>query len=114
MTEAFAFSKWLFQLTSNATSISGWSVAFYGTIDMGAYYSTRSVKLPGYGSGYTFPSQSWCFLESPSGSSGGQWPNPITTLGVMLYVPIPLVAVRVVATATSAVGDIAVLGFAVP
>lgn len=124
MTEAIAYSKWLFQLTSPnpagtfggnpPLSVSGWSVSVYGTIDMNAYYSTRQNPPVNLGSGYTFPDASWAFLESPSGGSSSNWPNPLTNVGQLLYVPVPLVAIRIVVTATSASSDISVLGFAIP
>lgn len=121
LTEAIAFSKWVFQLTSlnpastSPPTVTGWSVSFYGTIDMGAYYMTRANPPPGFGPGYTLPICSWAFLESPAGGAGGSWPNPITNVGVMLYCPIPLVAVRAVAIASGTpVGDIAVMALAVP
>lgn len=125
MVEAAYFSKWLFQLTtnSNVSSVTGWSAAFYGTIDEAAYYSTRAVNwmqvqpsAPWAAPGYTFPLGSWAFLESPAGGAGGSWPNPLLNVGVQLYVPIPLIGVRCIVTSgsTAPTADISVLGLAVP
>lgn len=98
--EAFAFSKWGFQLTGAFTQ--GWSVTFYGTLDQTAYVAWQATiqGLPTV----TVPSTSWAVLPSPSEQSGtGVGTNPLTSTGLILpYNLSGLVAVRAVAVANSA------------
>jgi hypothetical protein len=123
MTEAIGYTKWTFQLASNIAyddldDFTGWTVTIFGTIDLGAYLSTRSNPPNGYGSTYTFPESSWFQLPAPSTEDTSPdeyaYANPLTALQTCLYSSIPLVAVRAVAVADDAVGDIAVIALAVP
>ena len=118
MVEGIGFSKWFFQLIAlpGTTSITGWSVEYYMTIDPMAKILTRE----GFQNGtietnkYALPSTSWVPIVALSPESGGQWYNPMTDFGQGLYSPVPAVAVRCVATSSSGTGDFYVAGFATP
>lgn len=112
------FSKWAFQLIAgSATSLSGHSVAIYGTIDPNAIlYWQNGVngKTPDLSS---LPASSWFALPAPADGSSGDtstWNNPLTATGQCLYTPMPLVAVRALDTITSGTGDLIVLAMAIP
>lgn len=99
--EARHFSKWVFQLIDPTgdptTTLVGWSVAFYGTIDPRA---CNRLTLP---VGSTAPLSSWIQIEAPSpAGSTPAWYNPITQFGQALFSPTPWVAIRWLATCTSA------------
>lgn len=115
MWEAAGFTKWGFQIITSEATISGWSVAIFGTFDMRAYWMMQSPS--GLPPGFVLPASSWFELPSPETETTDDvfdWHNPLTGLNQGLYCSAPLVAVRAIATATSATGDITVIGFAVP
>lgn len=117
MWEGAFFSKTSIQLLpqSGTTSISGWSVACYGTHDYRALLMNQSpiIELE---PGFVLPVTSWSEIPAPSPEgSTPVWYNPLTDLGQTLFSPEPWVAIRVVATAASGVsGDIAIIAVRIP
>jgi hypothetical protein len=116
LTEAAFFSKTSFQIIAlgSTSTISGWSVACYGTHDIRALYLAEGVSSPDTPPGFTLPATSWVEVALPQTETTPTWANPITAFGVTAFSPEPWVAVRVVATATSASGDIAVICSRIP
>jgi hypothetical protein len=116
--EAAFFSKTSFQiLAQGATAtMSGWSVACYGTHDYRAYLMNQSpnVDPAAIPPGFTLPDTSWVKIALPQSETTPTWTNPIVAFGVTAFSPEPWVAVRVVATATSATGDIAITCTRIP
>jgi len=122
MSEAMAFSKWVFQIIpTQSAAPSGWSVTCYGTIDPKANELWEQYFEGGWGTTSPLtllPATSWFQIVSQSTETSGDtavWSNPLTASGQHLYTPVPFVAVRVVAvgTSTNSTG-ITVLAFAVP
>lgn len=99
---------------SGTTSISGWSVACYGTMDYRALLMSQSPPAPEIPAGFTLPTTSWVEMAMPQSETTPTWANPIITLGVSAFSPEPWVAIRVVATAASATGDIAIIAVRIP
>jgi hypothetical protein len=122
MTEAIAFSKWLFQITPSTTAApSGWSVTVYGTIDPAAYNLKDAYDAGGWTTNplTLLPTTSWVAIPSPETEDTSPdtfaWHNPITGSGQALYTNAPWAAIRVVAIGTTTNGSsINVYGFAVP
>ena len=123
MSEAMAFSKWLFQLRvegSGSGTVSGWSVTLYGTIDPTAFDLYEQFNAGGYTTNplTLLPTTSWVGIPAPSTEDTSPdayaWANPLTATGLSLYSPAPWIAVRAVAVGSSSTGAIDVLAFAVP
>ena len=128
MSEAMAFSKWLFQLRvegSGSGTVSGWSVTLYGTIDPTAfdlyeqYFEGQWKAITPVISPLTLlPATSWVGIPAPSTEDASPdayaWANPLTATGLALYSPAPWIAVRAVAVGSSSTGAIDVLAFAIP
>ena len=118
MWEAAFYSKTSFQIIAQdgTTSISGWSVACYGTHDLRALLMNQSpnVDPASVPAGFTLPTTSWVEIALPQSETTPTWTNPIVDFGVSAFSPEPWVAVRVVATPTSATGDIAVICSRIP
>lgn len=116
--EGVFFSKTGAQLIcqSGTSSISGWSVACYGTYDYRAYLASleNNVDPEAIPSGFTFPTTSWVEWAMPQSETSPTWSNPLTGLGQSAFSPEPWVALRFVATCTSATGDIAVAVVRIP
>ena len=119
MWEAAFFSKTSIQLIAlgETTAITGWSVTCYGTHDFRALGMSQSPPK-GVPAGFTLPSTSWVPIAAPESEDASPdafaWSNPLTGFGQSLFSPEPWVAIRVVATATSATGDIAVIATRTP
>ena len=123
MSEAIAFSKWLFQLRVQNTeggTVSGWSVTLYGTIDPQAFDLYDQYNAGGWTTNplTLLPATSWVAIPAPSTEGASPdaytWANPLTATALALYSPAPWIAVRAVAVGSSSTGAIDVLGFAVP
>jgi hypothetical protein len=116
--EASFFSKTGAQLLAQngTTDISGWSVACYGTYDYRALLmnTTPVVDQQAIPAGFTLPASSWVQWAMPQSETTPTWANPLVAFGVSAYSPEPWVAVRFVATCTSATGDIAVTLVRIP
>jgi hypothetical protein len=120
--EAAYFSKTGAQLIclTGTTSISGWSVACYGTYDERALLEEQSpppdiqYNPNNPPTGFTFPTTSWVQWALPQTETAPTWKNPIVALGQSAFSPEPFVAVRFVATASSATGDIAIVCVRIP
>ena len=117
--EAAFFSKTSFQILAQAGTtdpLSGWSVACYGTHDYRAYIMNQDpvVDLVACPPGFTLPESSWVEVALPQTETTPTWANPLTSFGVTAFSPEPWVAVRVVATAATGVGDIAVTCTRIP
>jgi hypothetical protein len=114
--EAGFFSKTGAQILcqGGTSSISGWSVACYGTYDYRALLMNQSPPPPEIPAGFTFPTTSWVQWAMPQSETTPTWTNPIIALGTSAFSPEPWVAVRFVATCTSATGDIAVAVVRIP
>lgn len=110
------FSKTGAQLLAQTgtSSINGWSVACYGTYDYRAYLASLSPPPPEIPAGFTLPTTSWVQWALPQTETTPTWTNPIVALGVSAFSPEPWVAVRFVATCTSATGDIAIAVVRIP
>jgi hypothetical protein len=116
--EGAFFSKTSLQIVANTAAITGWSVVCYGTHDIRALYQANKFPVEFAPKNFTFPTTSWVPIAAPSSEDASPdsyaWANPLTALGVSLFSPEPWVALRVVATADSATGDIAVIYTRVP
>lgn len=112
------FSKTGAQLLaqSGTTSITGWSVACYGTYDYRAFLMAQANNVDGFAipPGFTLPTTSWVQWALPQSETTPTWTNPIVAFGTSAFSPEPWVAVRFVATCTSATGDIAVALVRIP
>ena len=113
--EAAFFSKTSAQILcqEGTSAISGWSVACYGTHDYRALLMNQDPPIE-VGAGFTLPTTSWAEWALPQSETTPTWTNPIVALGVTAFSPEPWVAVRFVATATSATGDIAITCTRIP
>jgi hypothetical protein len=113
LTEAAYFSKTSFQLIAahGTTTISGWSVACYGTHDARAIEIVQGI---GPWAAFVLPASSWVEVALPQSETTPTWANPLTAFGQTAFSPEPWVAVRVVATATAATGSIAVVCTRIP
>lgn len=117
MWEGAYFSKTSFQLLAQdgtTDPLSGWSVLFYGTHDYRALLMNQSPRIE-VTEGFVLPDTSWAEIPAPSPEgSTPVWYNPMTDFGQVLFSPEPWIAVRFVATATSATGDIAITCTRIP
>jgi hypothetical protein len=64
--------------------------------------------------GFVLPATSWVEWALPQSETTPTWANPLIALGTSAFSPEPWVAVRFVATATSASGDIAITCTRIP
>jgi len=112
------FSKTGAQLLAQTgtSAITGWSVACYGTYDYRAYLMSleNNVDPEAIPPGFTLPTTSWVQWALPQSETTPTWTNPLVALGTSAFSPEPWVAVRFVATCTSATGDIAVAVVRIP
>jgi len=121
MPEAIGFTKWLFQFVKlGTTSVTGWSVTIYGTIDPAAYDLNDQYLQGGWTTNplTQLPTTSWVPIPAPSTEDTAPdayaWANPLTATTSALYTNAPWVAVRAVAVGSGSAGAISVYGFAVP
>jgi hypothetical protein len=131
MLSGAGFTKWVFQLAgpgANASGSAAFGVSLYGTVDAGIL--SQVYSNPAQVGGFNpvnaeanltmIPGYDWFLLPGPSEQSGtGTMANPMVTSstgGTMLYVSMPLIAVRAVLTTapTTGTAPLRVLGFAVP
>ena len=112
------FSKTGAQLLAQTgtSSITGWSVACYGTYDYRAYLMSleNNVDPNAIPAGFTLPTTSWVEWSLPQSETSPTWHNPLTDFGQSAFSPEPWVAIRFVATCTSATGDIAIAVVRIP
>jgi hypothetical protein len=101
---------------TGTTAITGWSVACYGTYDFRAYLMSLENNVDPFAipPGFTLPGTSWVQWALPQSETTPTWANPLTGFGVSAFSPEPWVAVRFVATCTSASGDIAIAVVRIP
>jgi hypothetical protein len=117
MAEGIAFTKWAFQIIQQGTTAaSGYTFTLYGTISPGAHTAFMNQRVGIYTNTTDVRGMNWFQLPAPSEQGGTSVVvNPLTALGQVMLVSMPLVAVRAVLTATSTpLGQVAVIGFAVP
>lgn len=101
---------------TGTSSISGWSVACYGTYDYRALLMSmeNNVDPSAVPPGFTLPASSWVQWALPQSETAPTWANPLTDFGMSAFSPEPWVAVRFVATCTTASGDIAIALVRIP
>jgi len=119
MPEGIGFTKWTFQILQvGSTAASGYSFTLYGTVSQGAYTAFQNGRT-GVFTATTSPDVqpvNWFQLPAPSEQGGtAVVVNPLTAVGQVLTVSMPLVAVRAVLTASATpLGTVDLVGFAVP
>lgn len=110
MTEARGFKNWVFSLAT-PTTISGYSVTVYGTLDSSAVLQNGQPN-PNYPNPGSAGGNWFALNPGTSAAAPADVANPLTATSSYCPFSGPLVAVCVAVVASTASGTINVLGFA--